>query len=401
MKICILTTLHFAKDSRIYFKEALSLVKRYPGIILVAPGVEKDKRTFPDTIRFEPIRSRRGKIGRIQSIFNGVRMVRKIKPDVFHFHEFDLLFAVPLLRVLTKAKLVYDVHEAYPEAIYISPHIPQPLRPTVSKLVDVFEKSISKFCHLIVAADDATADTFKRKSLSAVTIFNYPLLDLFQPDPTCLMHLRKLYAGRVPIIYHGGMFEERGLFHMIQAMAILKQKKPSLLLFLIGFHDKKLAERINQIILEMNLTDVVEIKPWLECSEIINYLFIAKLGLVPLQPTKKYMKNIPVKIFEYMACGVPVLGSNLPPIATYINQSGAGRVYDSTSVEALARNIIEMTENESEWKGMREKGLLAVRERWNWKNMEERLLSAYKGLEKKPCSVHRPKLCPDKENMVA
>jgi len=76
-------------------------------------------------------------------------------------------------------------------------------------------------------------------------------------------------------------------------------------------------------------------------------------------------------------------------------------VYDSTSVEALARNIIEMTENESEWKGMREKGLLAVRERWNWKNMEERLLSAYKGLEKKPCSVHRPKLCPDKENMVA
>jgi glycosyltransferase involved in cell wall biosynthesis len=105
------------------------------------------------------------------------------------------------------------------------------------------------------------------------------------------------------------------------------------------------------------------------------------LGLVPLQPTEKYMRNIPIKVFEYMACGLPVLGADLPPIARYIEESGAGRVYDSTSVESLAANVLDMLANEAELARMSKNGLRAVRERWNWERMEARLLEAYDELD--------------------
>ena len=53
---------------------------------------------------------------------------------------------------------------------------------------------------------------------------------------------------------------------------------------------------------------------------------------------------------------------------------------DSTKPEALAEGVIEILRDEQEWERMSEAGRKAVKERWNWEEMEKRLFNIYEEL---------------------
>jgi glycosyltransferase involved in cell wall biosynthesis len=263
------------------------------------------------------------------------------------------------------------------------------MRPLASALVNLVEKSISRLCDLIVTADDATAETFDSNGVPVVTLYNFPPLELFRSDPDLESTLREEYKGRVIVVCQGSMDKDRGLFHMIRAMKPLKMSISNILLLLIGLHEEPLRQMANNLAAKLNVQDSIKVIPWVNHVHMASYMRISKLGLIPLQPVEKYKRNIPIKLFEYMACGIPVLAADLPPVAHYIRESGAGRVYDSTSIEALSTNVGQMLSDEQDWRRMSENGSRAVREKWNWEPMEERLLNVYANVETDISQRHR------------
>jgi len=197
------------------------------------------------------------------------------------------------------------------------------------------------------------------------------------PNDGKLAELRKLYSGRVPIIYHGSISEDRGLLLMIRGMRILKRSHPEIVLVILGDMGERLRARAKRLISEYHLSQQVNLLGWIPHHEIVNYISVAKVGLVPLLRTKKFMKNIPLKQFEYMACGVPVLGADLPPISAYILTAGSGKVFDPASPEAFAAGVLEILSDEYEWERMSMAGRKAVHEHWNWHSMEAKLHKVY------------------------
>jgi glycosyltransferase involved in cell wall biosynthesis len=197
-----------------------------------------------------------------------------------------------------------------------------------------------------------------------------------------MTELRKRYAGRTLIIYQGSMSEERGLFQMIAAMARLKRPRPDILLLLLGEMTGRLRDRALRRIQKEGLEEQVALLGSVPHTDMVNYISISKIGLVPFLPTAKYRKNIPTKQFEYMACGVPVLGADLPPITSYLGRAGSGKVYDSTDAGALAAGVLDMLDDEAGWERMSAAGKKAVQDFWNWDFMEIRLLKVYEDLLK-------------------
>ena len=380
MKICMLSTGHAPLDDRIYYKEVISLAKRFSPIILVMPGEQSDYIYEENGIRFVPLRKAESLITRFLIIPQAIKKVIKIQPQVCHIHDYELIFILPFLRLFSRCKIIYDVHEVYPEMVMESKKIPRLLCPFMSKLVDISEKILSKLANYIITADGNISKRFSNMNNHVTTIFNYPRLSLFTVNEKKLSLLKERYKNRTPIIYQGGIAENRGLFQMIRAMRILKDKKPDIILLLLGQISNNLLKRVKMEIKENRLQKYIEIVGWLPHREIVEYICISKVGLVPLLPTKKFMKNIPIKQFEYMACGVPVLGANLPPIASYITASACGKVFDSTSIESLANGVIDILQDKSEWKRMSDAGKKATREMWNWDKMEERLFNVYEEL---------------------
>ncbi|RJO60420.1 glycosyltransferase [candidate division WS5 bacterium] len=378
MKLCMLSTGHEPVDDRIYYKEALSLSSKYSDIAIIGRG-DNAGSIKNNKIKIIPLKNSGSILSRVLLIPRAVKMIVQIKPDVCHFHDYELIFALPFLKIFSRCKIIYDVHEVYPEMIESSMKIPRILRPYMTKLVDLSERMLSHLTDYIITSDENISKRFTSNKHVA-TIFNYPRLSIFTPDENKLFHLRQRYNGRIPIIYQGGMSADRGLFKMIEAMQLLKNKRPDIILLLAGEMSGELFKRAKEEIQQKGLSNSIDILGWIPHEDVVNYMYVSKIGLVPLLPTKKYTKNIPIKQFEYMACGIPVLGADLPPISSYVISSGCGRVYDSTSSEALAFEILNILEDESGWKRMSEAGKAATQNWWNWGKMEEKLFFVYNEL---------------------
>src|SRR5690606_30447438 len=57
-------------------------------------------------------------------------------------------------------------------------------------------------------------------------------------------------------------------------------------------------------------------------DQVVENLKIAKLGLVVLLPSPNYMESFPVKIFEYMGAGLPVVASNFEFWKQFVDDIG-------------------------------------------------------------------------------
>ena len=377
MKIVVLTTGHRPDDDRVYFKEVASLLTRYPRVDLIAPAdAGQTYAAGPGTV-LHPLARRRGVWGRVRTLWAAAAEAIRLKPDVCHFHDLDFVVLAPWVRWRCGAKMVYDAHEVYPESMLISPHAPARLRPLAAWIVDRVEKTCAKACALIVTADTPNTESFARTGVPAITLFNYPRLALFVPDPRRVADLRRDFAGRRVLIYQGTMSRDRGLFHMLDGIRRLKEDLPDVLLLLVGLNDARLRAEADDVIRRDGLGDHVRILAWVPHEDMANHMALADIGLVPWQPSEKNKKNIPIKVFEYMACGIPLLVADLPSTTPYVAESGAGITYDSTDAAAFAANVRRLLADRAGREAMARAGREAVARRWNWGEMEKRLLAAY------------------------
>jgi glycosyltransferase involved in cell wall biosynthesis len=295
-------------------------------------------------------------------------------------HDLDLVLAIPLLRLLTRAKIIYDSHEAYPQQFLTREAIPSGLRGPVARIVGIVEKGMVRLVRQVITADNPTGRSFVETGVRTDTIFNYPPLRIFETDETKLQAEKNRYADRVPIIYQGTMSADRGLFHMIDALPLIKKVEPGILLRLVGLRDPRLKAQANARAADAGVLESIEIVEWVPHLELAYPMKSSLIGLIPLQPTEKYKRNIPIKLFEYMACGLPVVAADIPSIARYLNRVEAGVLYDSTRPEELARCVLELLADPERRRHMAQAGVQAVRDHWNWERMEKELLNIYEAL---------------------
>jgi glycosyltransferase involved in cell wall biosynthesis len=305
----------------------------------------------------------------------------RLKPDVCHFHDLDFAPMVPLMRCFSRARLIYDVHELYPERMLVSEKIPRWSRRFAARMVDLIERIAARECSVIVGAVDSITKRFRAMGSKAVTVFNYPRLSLFAPDSDRVRQLAASFGDRPILLYQGTMGRDRGLSHMLEGMAILRERMPGVLLVLVGMSDPVLREKVDARVRRDGLDECIHIVSWAPHAEIANYIAIADIGLVPLQPSKKNRKSLPLKIFEYMACGLPMLVANLDSTVPYIDESRSGVIYDSTDPEAFAREAEILLKEPKKRAAMSEGGKTAVNRSWRWNEMEHRLLETYRKLE--------------------
>ena len=96
----------------------------------------------------------------------------------------------------------------------------------------------------------------------------------------------------------------------------------------------------------------------------------AKIGLSPL------------KLYEYMACGKPVVASNISGVSDVLEASGGGIPVLPENPEALAEGILKLLENPDLRTKLGSKGLSYVTENYSWHSVAEKVNEVCKsGLE--------------------
>jgi hypothetical protein len=124
----------------------------------------------------------------------------------------------------------------------------------------------------------------------------------------------------------------------------------------------------------------VETLGFVDRSGVLAVITRSMAGLVLLYPVINYLDALPVKMFEYMSAGIPVVASNFPLWKEILGGAEYGICLDPLNPEEIARATRWITINLSEAKRMGETGRRAVEEKYNWDKESEKLPSLYKDL---------------------
>lgn len=373
MKICMLTTVHPPFDTRIFHKESKSLLKAGHSVTIVAPHDSVYKKNV-DGIGIVTVKRPGSKI------LHPITMLRVFIAglqqdcDIYHCHEPGSLFVCTIVKIIKRKKLIYDVHEHYASVIANNTIFPQILRGVIEKFSFISELMMSRFADYIIVVRTDLKTTFKKVNRNIETILVCPDLSCFPLKEKDMEDL-VIYEGIVNI-------EKRGLDIFLASLAVVSKKVKHIKYLVAGEIPENDLSFSMRYLEENDLTDQFEYTGWVDYEIVFDYLIKAKIGVILLQPI--YYNNImgiPNKLFDYMAVGIPVVVSYFPNITEIVEESKCGLLIDPTDPQKVADAILYLLEHPKEAQKMGTSGRKAVEEKYNWENMEKKLLRVYDGLE--------------------
>ena len=97
-----------------------------------------------------------------------------------------------------------------------------------------------------------------------------------------------------------------------------------------------------------------------------------------LQKVKTFEVSMPIKIFEYMAFGLPIIGSDFGHMKGYIQKDSCGIAVTPNDTEAIAKAIVRMLKDEKLFTKYGQNGSHVAKSKYRWDLEFEKLLSYYK-----------------------
>ncbi|MCF8368469.1 MAG: glycosyltransferase family 4 protein [Bacteroidales bacterium] len=365
LKICHITTVHPARDTRIFYKESKSLAAAGFKVTLIAVNGESFIEDEVEVIGIACNYS-----GRVQRFLKAskaaFRLALEVDADIYHFHDPEFLpWAAKLIR--RGKKVIYDVHEDLPRQMLSKYWIPLIIRKPGSKLIEALEKYYSSKMSGIVTATTFIRDRFLRFHKMVIEIQNFPTLKLLEET-------QSLGEKGNELCYIGGITKVRGISELVKSMSIVKSDVRLNLAGKIDPHEYRSElnhtpgwEKVN----ELGFANRKQVK------EILQRSFA---GLATLHPIINYVDALPVKMFEYMAAGIPVIVSDIPLWKQIITDNDCGIAVDPLNPEQIAEAIDYLSENPGKTKEKGQNGIKAIREKFNWELEEKKLVGFYKSV---------------------
>lgn len=364
------TTVHLRTDTRIRVKQVATLARHWPGKVslYVQDGLGDEREGLNGFVIHDT--GPRYKFRLLRMTLGAFRMycaIRLARPHIVHFHDPELLPWAILLR-LRGAKVIYDMHEDLPKQIMHKDYLTPKLSRLLSPIVNSAERLGAKFFDRLIVVVPAVQLRFNNDK--TILLANFPSLIEF---PELVLPLLSRTPKR--FIYVGAITAVRGIFEMTEAISLISDGGASLHL-LGAFADDALERKVR----ERGALHRVDFHGWCSRETVTKELYKSSAGLVLLHPTPQHLICYPVKMFEYMAAGLPVIASDFPLLREIIQSARCGLLVDPQNPQAIADAMQWIIDNPEEASAMGCRGRAAIEERFNWEAESEKLLNLYQQL---------------------
>jgi glycosyltransferase involved in cell wall biosynthesis len=236
--------------------------------------------------------------------------------------------------------VVYDMQSSLPEQLLGSLAF---RIPPVPQFLHAMERWLLNGADLVVASAGLAERVRRLAPKTKAREWRFPSVkpDATPGDARALRHRLGL-APDAPVILYSGTFEAyQGLAELVAAIPIVRARSPRATLVLVG------ADRINGFatqepaasLLREGALLVIERQPR---TEVAAFLRMADVLVSP----RAYGGNLPLKVFDYLAAGRPIVATDIPTHRTVLSEDRAVLVAPET--EALAEGILRLLSDDGE-----------------------------------------------------
>ena len=366
-KVCHFSSVHPGLDIRIYRKQCVSLAQAGFDVHLVIGADDAQIAEAAGAgVTIHPLAPLSG--GRLRRMvaqtWRCYRTARALNADVYHFHDPELI-PYGLLLSWQGRKVIYDLHEDLRADIHSKQWIPAPLRRAIGGVARGVEHFAARRFAAMVAATPYIGALFDKSAARVAVIHNYPTInELAAAASTTVTAI-----PRDSVCYVGAINEMRGIRHIVQALEMAPVR-----LLLAGVFDPP-ALRV----------ELMAYRGWRQVEE---YGFVDRrgvgeimarsvCGLVTLKPEPNFVNSLPIKLFEYMSAGLPVIASDFPLWRGIVEEAECGICVDPENPNAIAKAINFLLMHPDVADEMGRNGRRAAESKYRWDREGEKLVALY------------------------
>ena len=295
------------------------------------------------------------------------------KADVLVANDLDTLLPNYLISKIKGLPLVYDSHEYYTEVPELQGN------PTKKKIWLGVEQFIFPKLKKVFTVNASIAQIYEEKYKVKLNVLrNVPRKSHLQLDSKATLRKQlNLPPDKKIIIMQGsGINVSRGGEEAVEAMQFVENT----LLYIIGAGDA--ISLLKQMVIDLKLQDTVIFIAKLPYRELLNYTACADAGLtLDKDNNLNYRYSLPNKLFDYFACGLPVIASKLVEIEKIHHQFPFGILLHEVTAQSVAAAIRSVDVNATEYQAW----LINIKKASEilcWENEEKIIEEVYRDLLK-------------------
>ncbi len=297
--------------------------------------------------------------------------------DVIHAaNPPDLFFLIALFYRPSGKKFIFDQHDLSPELFQIKF---RHRLPPLYRVLLFLERCSYRTAHIVITSNHSQKSfAVERGGCKPERVF------VVRNGPN-LKHIRlvtaepELKRGRRFLLGYVGLMEiQDGVENCLQVLheLIHRRGRQDVSLVLMGSGSQ--FDRLNELAHELELDDYVTFTGFAQADDVLRYLTVADIGLIPDPKNGLNEYCTMIKTMEYMALGKPIVGFDLDE--TRYSARDAGLYAMNNSIEDFADKIETLFDDEELRHHMGEIGRRRVEEELQWSETRKNLLLAYETL---------------------
>lgn len=306
----------------------------------------------------------------IEVLGRAKRLLREIEPDLVH-HMFpswiDYGFSFyPILnqtRPFIYGPILTQTSGAVPPAMAPKDHLTAAYRKAFSRRLYV--QTLRRATRVIVSLEDAFGYLPRFVRDKSVTICHGVDSRLFHPST------RRAENSAFNVVFLGRLVPFKGASVAIRAVSQIKERIPNIVLAIAGVGPQR--DELETLARSEGVEDSVRFLGFVEGSRVPSLLRNSDVLCCP-----SIADASPTVILQGMACGLPIVASNVGGISEMVGHGASGLLVEPDNEMKLSEAFVKLHEDSELRRRLGDDGRLRVEREYDWDVIAKRMVGLYR-----------------------
>ncbi len=295
------------------------------------------------------------------------------RPDIIYIRKSFFSIVPVVLSRLYKIKSIVEVNGIIADDLKVSFGLPNSMV-WLFALIEKFVYSVADRVVVVTAGLKSVLNDVYGIDKEKIDVVNNGVnTELFIPKG--VVKSDTFYLGFV-----GHLVEWAGVEFLIRSIPGVVAKKSEVKYLIVG--DGHLMGPLKRLAESLNVLDYIEFAGEVKPSEVVDHINRCEICFIPAVRERNEKIGIsPLKLYEYLACGKPVIVSDIKglDVAAEFN---VGLVVTPENPQELEKATLDLISDDAKREAMGQRGRRLAEERFSWKGVTDRLLEICKRLIK-------------------